>query len=129
MSFLTCFWLFPQNEHFSRSPPSPMRATCRSSLVAEGGRESGQPAPARYPAPVHVLLIQRWCRRAAQPVPPKADADCASRARRARPGRIGSDRRRGLATDQHLVDQPVLLRLVGREDLVALDVGANLLDT
>ena len=27
MSFLTCFWLFPQNEHFSRSPPSPMRAT------------------------------------------------------------------------------------------------------
>src|SRR5437764_13160052 len=27
MSFLTCFWLLPQNEHFSRSPPSPMRAT------------------------------------------------------------------------------------------------------
>src|SRR5207248_6955867 len=27
MSFLTCFWLFPQNEHFSKSPPSPMRAT------------------------------------------------------------------------------------------------------
>src|SRR6202044_1140487 len=27
MSFFTCFWLFPQNEHFSRSPPSPMRAT------------------------------------------------------------------------------------------------------
>ena len=26
MSFLTCYWLFPQNEHFSRSPPSPMRA-------------------------------------------------------------------------------------------------------
>src|SRR5438034_477753 len=26
MSFLTCFWLLPQNEHFSRSPPSPMRA-------------------------------------------------------------------------------------------------------
>lgn len=26
MSFLTCFWLFPQNEHFNRSPPSPMRA-------------------------------------------------------------------------------------------------------
>src|SRR5512141_26938 len=30
MSFLTCFWLLPQNEHFSRSPPSPMRATGRS---------------------------------------------------------------------------------------------------
>src|SRR4029077_7618338 len=26
ISFLTCFWLFPQNEHFRRSPPSPMRA-------------------------------------------------------------------------------------------------------
>src|SRR5438105_6146249 len=26
ISFLTCFWLFPQKEHFSRSPPSPMRA-------------------------------------------------------------------------------------------------------
>src|SRR5512135_2596441 len=27
MSFLTCFCDFPQKEHFSRSPPSPMRAT------------------------------------------------------------------------------------------------------
>src|SRR5262245_32595605 len=27
MSFLTCFWLLPQNEHLSRSAPSPMRAT------------------------------------------------------------------------------------------------------
>src|ERR1700742_223548 len=27
ISFLTCFWLFPQNEHFSRSPPSPNFAT------------------------------------------------------------------------------------------------------
>src|SRR5919107_3961732 len=27
MSFFTCFWLLPQKEHFSRSPPSPMRAT------------------------------------------------------------------------------------------------------
>src|SRR6478735_10102088 len=26
MSFLTCFWLLPQKEHLSRSPPSPMRA-------------------------------------------------------------------------------------------------------
>jgi hypothetical protein len=24
---LTCFWDFPQKEHFSRSPPSPIRAT------------------------------------------------------------------------------------------------------
>src|ERR1700693_767781 len=27
INFLTCFWLFPQNEHFSRSPPSPNFAT------------------------------------------------------------------------------------------------------
>src|SRR5919108_1682042 len=27
MSFFTCFWLFPQKEHFSRSPPSPNLAT------------------------------------------------------------------------------------------------------
>src|SRR4029077_3880059 len=27
MSFLTCFWLFPQKEHLSRSPPSPNFAT------------------------------------------------------------------------------------------------------
>ena len=37
MSFLTCFWLFPQKEHFSRSPPSPMRATGGSSGSAGGG--------------------------------------------------------------------------------------------
>src|ERR1700751_3139708 len=34
MSFFTCFWLFPQNEHFSRSPPSPNFATTRSSSPA-----------------------------------------------------------------------------------------------
>jgi hypothetical protein len=32
MSFLTCFWLFPQKEHFSRSPVSPTRGTGESSL-------------------------------------------------------------------------------------------------
>src|ERR1700733_11642955 len=31
INFLTCFWLFPQKEHFSRSPPSPNFATTRSS--------------------------------------------------------------------------------------------------
>src|SRR5215468_4712063 len=30
MSFFTCFWLFPQKEHFSRSPPSPNFATAPS---------------------------------------------------------------------------------------------------
>ena len=36
MSFLTCFWLFPQNEHLSRSPPSPMRATAALRTFAGG---------------------------------------------------------------------------------------------
>src|SRR5271165_3744656 len=44
MSFLTCFWLFPQNEHFSRSPPSPMRATQFLLYM-------GPPAAARFPGP------------------------------------------------------------------------------
>src|SRR3954470_23552023 len=33
MSFLTCFWLLPQNEHLSKSPPSPMRAMMPQGLL------------------------------------------------------------------------------------------------
>src|SRR3954470_16680177 len=33
MSFFTCFCDFPQNEHFSRSPPSPNLATVADPLV------------------------------------------------------------------------------------------------
>src|SRR5690348_6017753 len=41
MSFLTCFCDFPQKEHFSRSPPSPIRATyVLLELI-------GRPAPSR----------------------------------------------------------------------------------
>src|SRR5919202_1276805 len=39
MSFLTCFWLFPQNEHLSRSPLSPIRATWLTSTSNGTGRE------------------------------------------------------------------------------------------
>src|SRR3990170_4158267 len=39
MSFLTCFCDLPQNEHFSRSPPSPIRATYV--LPALIGRNAG----------------------------------------------------------------------------------------
>src|ERR1700712_6115235 len=45
ISLRTCFWLLPQKEHFSRSPPSPMRAMspldldlASSGLVEDGGR-------------------------------------------------------------------------------------------
>src|SRR5664279_4769914 len=33
ISLRTCFWLFPQKEHLSRSPPSPMRAMCPLDLL------------------------------------------------------------------------------------------------
>src|ERR1700730_2111257 len=46
MSFLTCFWLFPQKEHLSRSPPSPNLATACLPLdgrdSADGGRRGGE---------------------------------------------------------------------------------------
>src|SRR5260370_38851395 len=45
MSFLTCFWLLPQNEHFSRSPPSPMRAT-QILLYMGPPRRPDRPPPA-----------------------------------------------------------------------------------
>src|SRR4051794_15270725 len=43
ISFLTCFWLFPQKEHFSRSPPSPNFATAF-------------PSPRTFPRSSGVLL-------------------------------------------------------------------------
>src|SRR6476620_7786876 len=39
MSFLTCFWDFPQKEHLSSSPPSPNLATSLDPQVLEGGRD------------------------------------------------------------------------------------------
>src|ERR1700751_4626479 len=41
MSFLTCFCDLPQNEHFSRSPPSPMRATGNSLDFVRTGEQPG----------------------------------------------------------------------------------------
>src|SRR4029077_10376520 len=42
MSFLTCFWLFPQNEHLSRSPPSPNLATTRLPLDGLDSADAGR---------------------------------------------------------------------------------------
>src|SRR5450759_5013232 len=42
MSFLTCFWLFPQNEHFSRSPPSPNLATVSLPLDGLSSAHAGR---------------------------------------------------------------------------------------
>src|SRR5689334_24206002 len=53
MSFFTCFWLLPQKEHLSRSPPSPMRATRGSPSLGqrEGRRWSRTDRP--YPDAAH----------------------------------------------------------------------------
>src|SRR5260370_32147241 len=42
MSFLTCFWLFPQKEHFSRSPPSPNLATACLPLDGQDSADAGR---------------------------------------------------------------------------------------
>src|SRR5690349_12569030 len=47
MSFLTCFWLFPQNEHFSKSPPSPMRAMVVVSYFLFASRSGAGPDATR----------------------------------------------------------------------------------
>src|SRR5262249_37908351 len=53
ISFLTCFWLFPQNEHLRRSPPSPNFATglplpcpARERSADAGRCRHGGPLPA-----------------------------------------------------------------------------------
>src|SRR4051794_14008596 len=125
MSFLTCFWLFPQNEHFSRSPPSPMRAT-RQVL----------------PSTVPTMLT---CQHHKQPTLPR-EQHCApplnagNTARRSRvrqertPRRVGVRSRRApdrsvrrFAAFEDLVDQAVLLGLRRGQDLVPLDVLLDLL--
>jgi hypothetical protein len=52
MSFLTCFWLLPQKEHLSRSPPSPMRATSAPLPLPTGRSGPGPCEPRRYPEEV-----------------------------------------------------------------------------
>src|SRR6059058_3464390 len=136
MSFLTCFWLLPQKEHLSRSPPSPMRATRSPSLVNGPAGKAGTQG------------LAGPCRCPGMTVPPPS----ASRARLLRrttlllgvsrpavtlrhssgrvvsptwPNRLLSAGRSGdrhqLAALDDLVDQAVLHRVGGREDLVALD--------
>src|SRR4051812_31960816 len=116
ISFLTCFWLFPQKEHFSRSPPSPIRATGGHPPV---GR-------ARYVKPVHRLCADCAGQdpKAPQTVP-RAAPDAGMDTRYV----SGSgERRDGLARLDHGVDQAVLDRLGGGQDLVTLDVLADLVE-
>src|ERR671919_1390634 len=110
MSFLTCFWLFPQKEHLSRSPPSPMRAT--RIVLPESGCARWARVSRRYP------LGPTWGptardRRAATGVP--------------RPPDRSADEAR-LTGSGERVDEAVVDRLLRGQDLVALDVLADLLE-
>ena len=55
MSFLTCFWLFPQNEHFSRSESPNFAITPLSSTIGTTGLIRARPTedltPRRRPPP------------------------------------------------------------------------------
>src|SRR5690349_8219732 len=78
MSFLTCFWLFPQNEHFSRSPLSPMRATRRPPNLCVGRCPrgctcSGGSTVRRYPPDPTILSIESPASRPSRPCPLRAD--------------------------------------------------------
>src|SRR5690606_29865224 len=131
MSFLTCFWLFPQNEHLSRSPPSPMRATpdtpLRGTALPPRSLPSAPglaPGRNRHPAQVSTLpssgpLVSPPGGESHRNVPNWAPFRCGNSS--------GSrDRRRALlAGRDDVVDQPVRLSLLGVENLVALDVLAD----
>src|SRR4051794_33154104 len=106
ISFLTCFWLFPQNEHLSRSPPSPMRAT---SSPSSGGPGRG---PIGSRGDPETIQRHRGSRVSGNLEGVGVSAPCGGAA---------------LAAAQHLVDQTVLHRLLSGEDLVALDVLLDLL--
>src|SRR3954452_14698471 len=99
MSFLTCFWLLPQKEHFSRSPPSPMRATTFLLIHCDHHPSASRTVP--RPSPIR-------------------GRDTVSLS-------AGGERRGALERLEHGVDQAVLDRALGGEDLVALDVAADLL--
>src|SRR4051794_25935325 len=134
MSFLTCFWLFPQKEHLSRSPPSPMRATRSPPEADPGGCRTGRPVSRSTDmtvppssAPRGSLLsttgassacrarFVTWARSSGHPLSPD---------RRSGAGHavlIVLSRQRGeLAALDHLVDQTVLNSFLGGHDLDAV---------
>src|SRR3954470_15299289 len=118
ISFLTCFWLFPQNEHFSRSPPSPMRATGATP------HDSGRWTHVRDPAPTDGVLLL-FFELEGTPSHPRMGQDTATPCPAAR---IRSDRGGGaLQRLEDRVDQAVLHRRLRGQDLVPLDVRVDLL--
>src|ERR1700683_1744961 len=125
ISFLTCFWLLPQKEHFSRSPPSPIRAT---QLLLCPGPPPAAAAPACGGRPAQSDTAVDLDGTASAPVVVAygpVSAACGERLQSIRLGRPYL----GLALEgrQNLIYQPVLLGFFGREELVPLDVAADLI--
>src|SRR3954451_13951181 len=108
ISFLTCFCDFPQKEHFSRSPPSPMRATWTSSLSGADGRRCRSAYQETVPPCGPLSPLYRQFAHAAE-----GNAETCYELLRG-----GQSRR--LAGAHDLVHEAVLHRLAGGEDLVAL---------
>src|SRR5580765_1291385 len=111
MSFLTCFWLFPQKEHLSRSPPSPMRATGSISSSPGGPGRDERPGLTRPTVPrrVHGRTPESRGSHAVALTaerPPEAPLERL----RDRPGRSGVHRCRGVGSGaEDLVDHAVVL--------------------
>src|SRR5262245_15386937 len=128
ISFLTCFWLLPQNEHLSRSAPSPMRATAFFlSRVRRYGRFE--------PATANDSRVFRYgWRRTPDLDGTSSQAVVASSGpslHRASRCRTCALRRHyiGLALPhfQYVINQPVLFLFVRPQEVVPLDVPPDLL--
>src|SRR6476661_1003806 len=119
ISFLTCFWLFPQKEHFSRSPPSPIRAT--------GGHPPVRPA--RYPpAVLHRDQSKILCCKPLDGTPCRPPKEAGHEDRVLDAAWSAGHGGRALERLEHGVDQAVLDGPFGGQDLVTLDVVADLVD-
>src|SRR3954453_9541031 len=119
MSFFTCRCDLPQNEHFSRSPPSPIRAP--SALPSRRPQS-------RIPHSRHVRLDGTLSRL----VSTTRGAPCVSPPQTRSPGSseffLARSELRLLPVRDHVVDEAVFVRFLGREDLVTVDVLLDLFE-
>src|SRR5436190_4241134 len=116
MSFLTCFWLFPQKEHFSRSPPSPIRATRTSPCSHETRRASWNYDGTAFGASADPLDGSDTARLSL--LQSAADSSGAGAGADGEPAR--------LSRLDHFVHKPVVHGCVRGQDIVAFDVLPDL---
>src|SRR3954447_9636881 len=145
MSFFTCFWLFPQKEHFSRSPPSPIRAMTADPCPLRHAREHawifgwtetpGAVSPTTLEARSCACCLRRYLPTPIEwenlPIEMSDSADQVARAR-AGAGPCGTDCEQRLTAcwrtasgRQEPRPRSRVTCLVGGQDLVALDVRAD----